>query len=85
MPRPKGSKNKAAALSLEERIAAVSAEIDVLQEKVKDKKNELKLLKVQQAQEEQQKLLDAVSASGKSIAEVIALLEPVCPQNISLP
>lgn len=85
MPRPKGSKNKSAVLPLAERIDAVSAEIDTLQEKLKDKKSELKLLKSQQAQEEQQKLLEAVNASGMSIAEVISLLEPAGSQPISLP
>ena len=85
MPRPKGSKNKSAALPLAERIDAVSAEIGVLQEKLKDKKSELKRLKNQQAQEEQQRLLEAVDASGMSIAEVIALLEPASPQPVGFP
>ena len=42
MPRTKGSKNKTTALTIDERIAAVTAEIEALQEQVKSKKAEQK-------------------------------------------
>ncbi|MDO4326900.1 MAG: hypothetical protein Q4E24_12835 [bacterium] len=74
MPRTKGSKNKVV-LSVDERIAAVTAEIESLQEQVKEKKAELKQLKAEKEEEDQKRLLAAVAASGKSIDEVIALIK----------
>ena len=74
MPRTKGSKNKAV-LSVDERIAAVTAEIESLQEQVREKKAELKQLKAEKEEEDRKRLLAAVAASGKSIDEVIALIE----------
>ena len=73
MPRPKGSKKKLV-LSVDERITAVTAEIESLQEQVKEKKAELKQLKAEKEEEDQKRLLAAVAASGKSIDEVIALI-----------
>ena len=64
MPRTKGSKNKTA-LPVEERISAVVAEIEAMEEQLKAEKEE----------ENQKKILAAVAASGKSAEEVIALLE----------
>lgn len=74
MPRPKGSKKKLV-LSVDERITAVTAEIESLQEQLKEKKAELKQLKAEKEEEDQKRLLAAVAASGKSIDEVIALIE----------
>lgn len=74
MPRTKGSKNKVV-LSVDERIAAVTAEIESLQEQVKEKKAELKQLKAEKEEEDRKRLFAAVAASGKSIDEVIALIE----------
>lgn len=74
MPRTKGSKNKVV-LSVDERIAAVTAEIESLQEQVREKKAGLKQLKAEKEEEERKRLLAAVVASGKSIDEVIALIE----------
>lgn len=74
MPRPKGSKKKLV-LSVDERITAVTVEIESLQEQLKEKKAELKRLKAEKEEEDQKRLLAAVAASGKSIDEVIALIE----------
>ncbi len=89
MPRPKGSKNKKKAVvvveNVDERIAAAEAEIASLTEQLKAKKAELKdlnkakaeadrLAAQQKAEAEQAKLLEAVAASGKSIDEIISLL-----------
>ena len=89
MPRPKGSKNKKKAVviveNVDERIAAAEAEIASLTEQLKAKKAELKdlnkakaeadrLAALQKAEAEQAKLLEAVAASGKSIDEIISLL-----------
>lgn len=91
MPRPKGSKNKKKAIvvveNVDERIAAAEAEIASLTEQLKAKKAELKdlnkakaeadrLAAQQKAEAEQAKLLEAVAASGKSIDEIISLLNP---------
>lgn len=71
MPRTKGSKNKAV-LSINERIANVTAEIESLQEQLKEKKAELKKLNAEKEEEDKKRLMEAVLASGKSIDEVIA-------------
>ena len=44
MARTKGSKNKASGMTVDERIAAVNAELESLQEQVKEKKTKLKQL-----------------------------------------
>jgi septal ring factor EnvC (AmiA/AmiB activator) len=72
MARTKGSKNKV--VSVEDRIAAVTADIEKLQSTLKEKKAELKQLNVEKNEVDQRRLLTAVSASGKSVEEVIALL-----------
>lgn len=74
MPRTKGSKNKAT-LTVDERISAVAAEIESMEAKLKEKKAELRQLKVEKEEENQKKILAAVAASGKTAEEVIALLE----------
>ena len=74
MPRTKGSKNKAR-LTVDERISAVTAEIESMEAKLKEKKAELRQLKVEKEEENQKKILAAVAASGKTAEEVIALLE----------
>ena len=71
MPRPKGSKNKPA-LTLDEQIAQVNAEIVALQDQLKEKKTELKNLSDAKANEDKQRLMDLVTASGKSVDEIIA-------------
>lgn len=74
MSRTKGSKNKSV-LTIDERIAAAADELESLQEQVKEKKAELRELKAEKEAEDQKKLLAAVAASGKTIEEVIALIE----------
>ena len=54
MPRTKGSKNKAS-LSVEEKILQITAEIESLQEQIKEKKAELRQLNAEKAEEEQKK------------------------------
>ena len=73
MPRPKGSKNKAT-LTLDERIAQVNAEIVAMQEQLKEKKAELKNLNDAKADEDKQRLMAAVLASGKTTDEIIAMI-----------
>lgn len=76
MPRTKGSKNKAS-LTVEEKILAITAEIEALQEQIKDKKAELKQLNAEKLEEENKKVLDAFNASGKTAEEIIALINGV--------
>ena len=73
MPRPKGSKNKPV-LTIDERIAQVTAEIESLQEQIKEKKAELKQLNDEKAEEDQKRLMAAVLASGKTVDEIIEMI-----------
>ena len=87
MPRPNGSKNQATPIeNVDEKIAAVEAEIADLQASLKAKKAELRKLAVlkaradkvaaaKQAEEDRKKLLEAIEKSGKSIDEVIEFLK----------
>ena len=92
MPRPKGSKNRKTAVvveaveNIDEKIAAVEAEIATLTGELKAKKAELKKLNKakdkadklaaeKRAEENRAMLLEAITASGKSIDEVLELLK----------
>ena len=88
MPRPKGSKNKAKAVieNVDEKIAAVEAEIAKLTADLKEKKTELKKLEKakaeaakvaaqKKAEEEKAEMLAAIEKSGLSFAEVMELLK----------
>ena len=74
MARTKGSKNKASGMTVDERIAAVNAELESLQEQVKEKKAKLKQLMAEKDEADQKRILAAVAASGKFADEVIAML-----------
>jgi septal ring factor EnvC (AmiA/AmiB activator) len=90
MPRPKGSKNKKTLSvsipeNVEEKIAAVEAEIAELGKTLKAKKAELKeLVKAKEeavriaaekkAEEDKAKILEAVEKSGKSIEVILEML-----------
>ena len=71
MPR-----RKKVELSIEERIAAVEAELEALAEQTKAKKKELKDLKAEQAEADKAKVIEAFLASGKSAEEAVNLLKP---------
>jgi phage shock protein A len=62
-------------MSVDERIAAVTSEIEYLQEQVKEKKAQLKALKAEKAEEDQKRIMIAVLESGRSVDEVIELLK----------
>ncbi len=70
---PRGRKKKPE--TVEEQMVLVQAEIDDLSAKLKAKKKELAALESAKKLEEQQKLLDAVAASGKSVDEIIGMLQ----------
>ena len=70
MPR-----KKKVELSIEERIAAVEAELEALAAQTKEKKQELKALNAEKAEADKAKLIEAFIASGKSVEEAIGLLK----------
>ena len=70
---PRGRKKKPE--SVEEQMQLVQAEIQELSAKLKAKKKEMAVLEKAKKAEEQQKLLDAVAASGKSVDEIIGMLQ----------
>lgn len=70
---PRGRKKKPE--SVEEQMQLVQAEIEELSAKLKAKKKEMAVLEKAKKAEEQQKLLDAVVASGKSVDEIIGMLQ----------
>lgn len=70
---PRGRKKKPE--SVEEQMQLVQAEIEELSAKLKAKKKEIAVLEKAKKAEEQQKLLDAVAASGKSVDEIIGMLQ----------
>ena len=67
---PKGKK-----ITIEDKIEAKTAEIANLTEKLKQAKEELKKLKKEKDDEDLKKIYDAVKSSGKTIDEVITLLQ----------
>ena len=71
MPR-----RKKVELTIAERIAAVEAELEALAKQTKEKKQELKDLKADQAEADKAKVIEAFIASGKSADEVIAMMKP---------
>ena len=70
---PRGRKKKPE--SVEEQMQLVQAEIEELSAKLKAKKKEMAVLEKAKKAEEQQKLLDAVAASGKIVDEIIGMLQ----------
>jgi len=69
---PRGKKK---VVNIAEKIETVKAEIETLTTQLKEKKAELKKLEAEQAEEDKAKLLEAFTASGKGIDEVIAWLK----------
>ena len=61
-------------LTIDERIAQVTAEIESLQEQIKEKKAGLKQLNDEKAEEDQKQLMAAVLASSKTVDEIIEMI-----------
>lgn len=74
MARPKGSKNKKENAALSDQILALEAEIESLQAQVTDKKNQIRNLRKAEKEEEKKRLLEAIEKSGKSVDEILAIL-----------
>ena len=74
MPRPKGSKNKPA-LTIDEQMEKITAEISALKDQIAEKEAELVRLKNLKDEEAMKELMAAMAASGKSVSDVIALIK----------
>ena len=74
MPRPKGSRNKPT-LTIDEQIVATGERIDRLKEELAAAEKTLKTLTALRDEEQMKELKDAIAASGKSVADVIAMLK----------
>lgn len=68
---PRGKKNH---VSLAEQIETLEADI-------KEKTELLKKLKAQKAEEDKIRLIEAIDASGKSIDDVVAMLQSAGTEN----
>ena len=75
MPRPKGSKNKANTLTLDERIAAAEAHVAELKEQLTSAEAELKSLYTLRDETAMKELVKAIAASGKTVDDVIAMIK----------
>lgn len=62
-------------VNIDEQIVLVQNEITDLTNKIKEKKKELADLEEAKKVQEQKVLIDAISESGKSVDEVLALLK----------
>ena len=74
MPRTKGSKNRSK-LTLEEQIAAAEERVVQAQAELAAAEEELKNLNALRDEEQVKALMDAIAASGRTIPEVIALIQ----------
>lgn len=68
---PRGRKKK---LPVDELIVQTEKEIADLKSQISEKRKELKKLKAEKENEDRERLMKAVEASGKSFEEVISLL-----------
>ena len=74
MPRPKGSKNKST-LTIDEQITQAAARVEDLRVQLSEAEAELKKLETLRDEEQMKTLMEAVAASGKSVADVIAMVK----------
>ena len=74
MPRPKGSRNKPA-LTIDEQITQTTAKVEALKAELEAAEAELKTLTALRDEEQVKELMSAIASSGKSVADVIAMLK----------
>jgi len=74
MPRPKGSRNKPA-LTIDEQITQATAKVETLKAELEAAEAELKKLETLRDEEQVKELMSAIASSGKSVADVIAMLK----------
>ena len=75
MPRTKGSRNKAKALTIDEQITQAAAKVEELKAEFAKAEEELKTLTTLRDEEQMKALMEAIASSGKSVADVIAMLK----------
>ena len=74
MPRTKGSKNKAK-LSIDEQITQTTARVEELKAALEAAEAELHNLTALRDEEAMKELMAAIASSGKSVADVVAMLK----------
>lgn len=74
MPRPKGSKNKST-LTIDEQITQAAARVEDLRVQLSEAEAELKKLGTLRDEEQMKSLMSAIADSGKSVADVIAMVK----------
>ena len=74
MPRPKGSRNKPA-LSIDEQITQATVRVEELKLQLAATEEKLKSLIALRDEEQMKALMEAIASSGKSVADVIAMLK----------
>ena len=75
MPRTKGSRNKAKTLTIDEQITQAAAKVEELKAELEAAEEELKTLTTLRDEEQMKTLMTAIADSGKSVADVIAMLK----------
>lgn len=68
---PRGKKNH----------VSLAEQIETLEANIKEKTELLKKLKAQKAEEDKIRLIEAIDASGKSIDDVVAMLQSAGTEN----
>lgn len=75
MARTKGSKNKAKALTIDEQMEKLTAEISALKERIAEKEAELKKLTTLRDEEAMKELMAAMAEKGMSVSDVIKMIK----------
>lgn len=74
MARPKGSKNRPKGDTIDEQISQVQGEIASLEAQLKERRSVLEKLQDEKDMIYQRQVMDAIAASGKTLEEVIEML-----------
>lgn len=80
MPRTKGSKNKPKNVSLDvididARIKQTEEEIERLKDNLKDRKELLRILKLEKTEQDKQKIVDSILSTGKTPEQILSAIE----------
>lgn len=80
MPRTKGSKNKPKnvsldAIDIDARIKQTEEEIERLKDSLKDRKELLRILKLEKTEQDKQKIVDSILSTGKTPEQILSAIE----------
>ena len=75
MPRIKGSRNKAKALTINEQITATAARVEKLKAELLSAEEELRNLTALRDEQAMKELLATMAGKGISVADVVALIK----------